>query len=309
MQCQADSTYTLRNLSGQPVTALVRVEGSYVSAPEVRGVDASKIRVRASNEREEFGEGEGAAPWAVVVELQWAAGETKSFGVRGRLRELAGYHGCLFHSTNERRHFVVSRWSEPTSALLKYEASTNLSTKGPPSVVFRLPKTWKLDGGREAPSWRRGSGHHPTVPRSSDSTRVLIRAPRHFDRGGPLVSSGLEFFDHRVAFHLGAGWEVTAPNWISTALVLEGTVRRRFGIAVTSMFHRPSYLPFLSLLPSLAAGVGLPIDLWPRLRVGTRFAVSLNWHFAAIVARLDVFSARELRDRMWRAAVLLRLSI
>lgn len=112
--------------------------------------------------------------------------------------------------------------------------------------------------------------------------RLELPGPRLFN-GGLFIGAGGAVLNR---FRFRAGYEIAAPEWLLHSLAVETDFTS--ALAFIPAVHAASE-GLLVLIPSLSAGLGLPIEVRPSLRVGARLQLTVHWPFVGFVAALDVF--------------------
>lgn len=171
------------------------------------------------------------------------------------------------------------------------------------SVSVRYRRPWRLGRAR---AWSRApGGESRRVEASGDYDRATLElrsgAPLP---GGPLLGVGVGFGHGRPRPVLRAGWELGSHPRLHHSLVVESDLRRAHVVAATDV----STHGFLFIVPSLSVGVGLPIRIAPRARVGLRTQAAIIWPVVGVVGTFDVFPDRRGPGDL-QGAVMLQLAI
>jgi hypothetical protein len=188
------------------------------------------------------------------------------------------------HPTMARLYRLDACQYEPSGCvyLLDYHAaraSTDVEAAAPAHVRIEQRRLGDTGGG----------GRH-TV------RTALVSPRRRFAPGGPQVGAGLALRDE-ARLRWRAGWEMFAPGWLAHGLHVEGDAR---GVEAALVPSWEAMTPgFFRVLPSVGAGVGIPVAVAPRLEVGARLQLSMHWRWIGTLFTLDVFPGR----RSWHPAV------
>jgi hypothetical protein len=139
---------------------------------------------------------------------------------------------------------------------------------------------------------------------------LTVELPGSAEHGGPFLALGTVTGDHAASgFRIRFGWEAAWPPELVHALTVDlGSTPEGFGnrVLVTPQIEVAS--PHLLILPSLSAGIGVPVELEPKLRAGVRLLGGLQLYALGFVLSFDVFPGREPADGMRQLALLGRLS-
>jgi hypothetical protein len=81
-----------------------------------------------------------------------------------------------------------------------------------------------------------------------------------------------------------AGYEVALPFWLIHRVEVNTYFRDRTVIAPST----EAATPFLLVIPSLSAGLGIPISIRPHADIGVRFQMSIQYPFLGFVAFADM---------------------
>jgi len=124
--------------------------------------------------------------------------------------------------------------------------------------------------------------------RGREEVDLSLRSrPLETSPGGPL---GM------VAWRVGGrvvvgrvGWEAFAPAFLGHALTLEGETGGELRMAYVAQVTTDRVL----VLPSLGLGLGLPVQVAPRLTSGLRLQATLAFPYVGLVTWMDLLDDRE----------------
>lgn len=139
--------------------------------------------------------------------------------------------------------------------------------------------------------------------------------PRHLSPGGPVLALGKVFGAvprrgigaSREAGLVGrVGWEAFAPARVGHALSVDVTT----GGAVTLAYLPQVMTSRWLVLPSLGIGIGLPVQLAPRLTSGLRVQASVAFPVIGLVGWVDLMAPVDLaRDQPARGHLALQVAL
>ncbi len=174
---------------------------------------------------------------------------------------------------------------------------------GSPQRFFdvRYPAGWKLHGSQ----WRaQGAVTQRSVARelAASDTPIdvdLRKAPPAVPivPGGPVVAAGSAISQ---GFRMRYGYELGVFDWMLPAINADVDYAGLLVLTPSVEYATAARLP----VPSLSAGVGLPVRLRPDSRAGARFKLSAVM-VAGIEATFDYYPS----DRDWETTLAARLSL
>lgn len=265
--CTFTATYALENPTGEPQPVELQFVGSHVS-----NVHFALNQAELPSEHD-----------AANITVAAATAELK---VSGTLVPGRYYVPSYAKSANATRHPLLGSEVPRSNVFdLAYEIAPIRSWAGPApkvAVTFTHPRAWRVT-----------LQDQPTVDgrlaleldaNEVDRVRARLELPGpHLFNGGPFVGAGGAVPNR---FRFRAGYEIAAPEWLFHSLAVETDFTTT--LTLVPVIHAASEA-LLVIVPSISAGLGLPIDLKPTARVGGRVQVTLHWPFVGFVAALDVF--------------------
>jgi hypothetical protein len=162
---------------------------------------------------------------------------------------------------------------------------------GPIEVSVRHPSAWQARISAPAQMTSNPVGNDMVEVRfvteasQMSSLEIGFELPRRrFHPGGPIVGIGGTFGD-AGGFRMRFGWGTAAPEW----LLYTATADTDFGdrLVLTPMVEAAT--PWFYIIPSLAAGVGIPVRLKPDTEVGVRLQTTAAFGPVAWVTSFDFF--------------------
>ncbi|MEM6993634.1 MAG: hypothetical protein AAF721_24180, partial [Myxococcota bacterium] len=179
---------------------------------------------------------------------------------------------------------------------------------GRSEITVTLPQTWRVrQVGRRGPlpSARRDEHRVTTIVRDDPEpqTHWTLSHAKHVRRGGPFFAFGGNLGDNlgdnqgddqgddsRRRLRLRAGYEHAVPHYLIHALAMETDFAN---IMVVPSTEVASGIPIQGLIvPSFALGVGAPLQVFPRARLGFRAQATASWWPVSFVTTFDVFPTR-----------------
>lgn len=191
-------------------------------------------------------------------------------------------------------------------------------------VSVRYPSSWNFDGwfladhapGRKAWAHRRESDFTvstmattgkdgPGAPGSM--LRLMFTPPRiPIEHGGPFVGiGGVAGGGDAAGFRMRFGYEMAVPLWLIESVSVDADFRGR--LIVTPALE--AALPQIFFIPSLAVGVGVPVQVLPETRVGVRLLGSLQLFSVGFVTAVDIFPGAAPDDGKVQVSLMGRLSL
>lgn len=201
------------------------------------------------------------------------------------------------------------------------------SAVGPVEVTVSLPASWEVraESAESTDRWRLARADDDGWSRESRAERLVLRrtfrpeagdrpavllvelqpddpAPR-FYHGGPLLGFGGGVTDGDPRFQMRFAYEVAAPQWLFYQVAVDSDFADR--VTLAAVVEAVSPIPYLPLLPSLYAGLGLPVQVLPDTRVGIRLQTGLGWGPISFVASLDFYPGLDTGDAEFFQTLLL----
>jgi hypothetical protein len=191
-------------------------------------------------------------------------------------------------------------------------------------VSVRYPSSWEVTGGLYAGEgapheiWKtreeRGEKVESIVlegkpdPKSKGGALTLrFSMPGGMvEHGGPFVGiGGVPGSGDAAGFRMRFGYEMAAPWWVIESVSADVDFRGR--VVVTPAVEAVS--GELVFLPSMAVGLGLPVQILPTPTVGGRILASLQYPFVGFVMAVDIFPAPAPRATDVQVSLMARLSL
>jgi hypothetical protein len=248
----------------------VRVELTGDASPRADSVDANAIAFDLPARRQA----------TVVIEAR------VSFG--------SGSCSC-WASGLMRRHPVVSRGSDVQTALT-YVTHTGLPEDPWTSVSLGIEypgpariRSTHADQSRKFATQRIDGGRlRSTATFADEEIAIFLERRNPIARGGPFAAIGGGWGTTRP-LRLRAGYELGAPRWLVHSIAIETDTS---DVRVVPAIQALSGHAWFPLLPAAGIGLGVPIDIYPRPRVGMRAQIDLSWYVVTFVAAADYFPAQ-----------------
>jgi len=160
------------------------------------------------------------------------------------------------------------------------------------SFLVDAPSAWRVQSA-DAAAGRAGDRVTMRVGDGvdGDEPRVVTEVapgPPPFVPGGPYLGLGA-LIDAEPRFKWRVGYEVFAPYWIAHAISVEGDADAAITIAPSAELMSDMFL----VIPSLGAGLGMPIQLSPHVEAGARFQLSAQYPLLGVVATVDLYPSRK----------------
>lgn len=170
-------------------------------------------------------------------------------------------------------------------------------------ITVRSPSSWSFTS--PGPGWTMSRSGNREVSRLVTTaeatprlTYSLVVPPGLFVNGGPIVGIGAEL--EEAGPRLRAGYEVGLMDWIIGSLAYESFVdRKRSNYTFVAAFEAASPNVFI-VIPSLSAGLGLPVQLHSSgpVSVGARGFVGLSFPLFSLMVPIDVYFDDPSRPRV-----------
>ena len=151
----------------------------------------------------------------------------------------------------------------------------------------------------------KGSSTHSHQFLTHRHLHFKIKRDQLIANGGPLFGLGSISGLHE-GLQARFGYHVYAPHWLQFELAADSNFADLLVISPTIEIISPLLLPIPA--PSFGVGIGLPLEVQPTLRWGTRFQISAIYPFIGFVASFDKFSSHNSRQDESRWTLLGQLS-
>ena len=188
-------------------------------------------------------------------------------------------------------------WLQPENRSGVYELEYRIAPiltwgkAGPIEVLIRYPREWQVSAeGVTAQDRREVSGENMemrwTMRADQIPSLILgVHLPRNrFHPGGPLIGIGGTFGD-AGGFRTRLGWELSAPDW----LLYSASMDTNFSDTVVLTPAIEAAAPWVLIIPSFGAGVGMPVRVKPETEVGIRLQLSAAFGPVGFVTSFDMF--------------------
>ncbi len=146
-------------------------------------------------------------------------------------------------------------------------------------ITLDVPRQWKL----ERLDWsfeRHGSRRHATSKRG----RLRVGATDRRWAHGPALAVGARMRGRDARPWLRGAWEFSRVPLLVHSAAIESDFRRMVLVPSTEIGTAGWFI-----LPSLSAGLGVPVRVYPEVRPGARAWGGLNFPVVSIVGGYDVF--------------------
>jgi hypothetical protein len=220
------------------------------------------------------------------------------------------------------RHLALGGRASGDAYFLQYLMSpiNTWARVGEIKIRVEHPSRWRFragfangrDPGAHEPRWSREARGAVAVAtaetRGRQDETLWVRffaPPPSIENGGVLLGVGGRLGD-RSGFRARLGYEIA---WAKSRLIsLSADTDFRELLQLTPAFEVA--LPAVLIVPSLGAGLGLPVQLRPDARVGVRGQLSAMFYAVGVVASLDYFPKVDVMTdpTRLRATLLARLS-
>lgn len=227
--------------------------------------------------------GSGLEAWRSTTHVvAGEVGERRRVHLRASFEPVPARRVRLAHSPSLARHMGLSEHLGVDGCAYERGGCEFLLFVGPRAPELELEL--ELERAEVSTETRELAGAEGDGPR----LRVVkLQTPRRmFHPGGPFFAMGVGF---GVGGHdtpkLRAGWEVFVPAYLAHALAVELDGAGH----VTLVPSLELMAPMLMILPSLGAGIGLPIELAPTRQLGVRAQLSAALPYLGLLATFDVF--------------------
>lgn len=119
-----------------------------------------------------------------------------------------------------------------------------------------------------------------------------VDLPRGLQHGGLLLGLGGNV-DDSGGMRGRAAWAIAGPDWLFYSLGVDSDLKRDLVVAPLLEMTTPS---IFYVIPSLGAGVGVPVRLRPQIDVGGRLQFTVQWPVLGFVAWVDYYPERPWSD-------------
>ena len=218
----------------------------------------------------------------------------------------------------ETRHPLLGTRAAPLAYDLEYLVAPirTWGRVGTILVTIHHPVSWKVGLTAVGPSGepkQKSSveGETRTVeltlnPATDLLTFHIVLPERVFHNGGVLLAIGGTVDDPRgVSARLG--YEVAAPDWLFHGVTMDTDFSDTLVFTPTwEAATRGAWF----LIPSLALGLGVPVQVAPEVTAGIRAQFTLQWPFVGLVTSIDVYPGLDGDDEgFYKATVLAQVAL
>lgn len=146
------------------------------------------------------------------------------------------------------------------------------------------PAGWTVvtEDGRTTATWRSGA-ERPAVL----DIAFNVAPVEPFHSGGVVVGFGGAVGDGGGGFFMRWLYEVAYPSWLFYGVGVDTDYQDR--VILAFQIQGASPIASFPIFPSIDAGLGLPIQLWPETRVGVRLRCGFTWGPIGFDATFDLF--------------------
>lgn len=329
VRCRFDAAYHLRNPTDEARTVDAVFYG--VRSREVRAFIADAALPTTVVE-----EGAGSSALEDLLEdvdqpiqrvgftLRLEAGQRATLRVTGETESEKRFvpSGIYVIPAIEARHLWLAPRHRPEITDVEYLLAPLHTWAGDPEIHIKVvaPAGWSF-GASEEPTWRDAPGAEGwkvvTEAGRALATRTFTAraAPRTlflafhrpasvFNRGGPLLAFGARVGPN-ASPRLRAGWQVAAPDYILYSLTAETDFGQQ--VVVSPMVQAAS--PHMIFIPSFGLGLGVPVQVSPRARLGMRGIVDAHFVSFGLVTTVDHYPADETDPALTQVSVMFQVGL
>jgi hypothetical protein len=280
LSCEYSARYRLRNPTSAEVEQPVAV-GTENPDDEVR-LDAELVTRLADPEAKQKLGHQHRGIDVSAIRIRVPAGATRALVVRGSVT-VSNDRGADFmvFPANSARHVVLANHQPDEEYQLSYSLGGLRGWIGKPRVVLELaaPDSYVLTG----PLSRDGAVYRGTADDDKDVDIELYRPAPWVFPGGVLAGIGGSTGDAR-GLRLRVGGELAiGARWLFASAVYETNARGTHYIVPA--LHAAT--PMITIIPSLGAGLGMPVRIAPSTRVGVRLQLDLHLAFLGFLTTID----------------------
>ncbi len=317
-RCDLVATYTLHNPTAEAQAVAAEFLGVRTAGVTVTRDGAPLVQALEPADEERLRERLGAAGAGGLLRrgdvdrtplrLSLGPGETAAVTVAARMSPGRFFAPSYTLAPSQARHMLLGADVPRSDAFhLEYLVSPIRTWGGEgeararaPAVAVTLthPRRWGVtltsrqgEGLAEMKPEVREDGGTRTLAFTVDAEAVdtfeaaLDVPPQLAFNGGLLVGVG-GVVTAPAGFRVRLGYEVAVPGWLGWSAAVETGFTGDL-LAVLVAEAQTSVVMFV--VPSLGAGLGVPLRVLPEPRVGVRVQGSVHWPFVGLVLALDVF--------------------
>lgn len=191
------------------------------------------------------------------------------------------------------RHRLFSDWTapEPQAATFFFVSRALRGRAYSYTLDLRFPVDWVVKASLARANQELMSGQLQRRL-SGDDAEPSVGLWMDRNRGiGPFqggIVLGFGSFLERTEFRARLGYEFAAPAWLLYSINIDTNFKDDVVIAP----HIVASLPAFGVVPTLAAGVGLPVRVTGTPEVGVRFLVTVQFAIVAFNVSFDVYPER-----------------
>jgi hypothetical protein len=178
-------------------------------------------------------------------------------------------------------------------------------------VMLRHPASWEVGisttgDARKPRQQSRADGDSRTVELALSPAVDLLRVhvglpPRVLLNGGVLLGLGGTLDDPR-GFRARLGYEIAAPGWLFHGLTVDTDFTDELVVTPT---WEAATSGVMVIIPSLAVGLGVPVQVKPEVTAGIRMQLTLQWPFIGLVTTFDLYPGLDTGGRGFFQATML----
>jgi hypothetical protein len=295
--CSFEAHYELRNPTDKKQEVVAAFYGAGASGVSAR-IDGEEPAPSASSQDDDLLARSSArfGPTQHAMKIGLDARTSSNLVVIGTLHpaDLRKRQGYTIDAVYTRHPLVASKKAEGEEILIEYLIAPIRTWSGAPpiDVEIGVPDGYRL-GGADNYRWSAQKGGGRVGVRSFAPGRAPEELALRFEKppaivinGGPIVGVGGSWLNDG-GLRMKVGWEVARPSWLLYSLNFETDVKDHHYLVPLVQAASPMIL----FLPSVAAGLGVPIRFAPIARVGGRVQIDVHLLSLGLVGALDVYPA------------------
>ena len=147
-----------------------------------------------------------------------------------------------------------------------------------------------------------------TLNDSADLLHLHVTLPSPvFRNGGVLLGVGGKVGNSR-GLRARLGYEVAAPGWLFHGITLDTDFSD--DLVVTPTWEAATSGAPIAFIPSVALGLGAPVQIRPELTAGVRIQLTLQWLLIGLVASFDIYPGLDTsRPEFFQPAILAQVAL
>jgi hypothetical protein len=240
---------------------------------------------------------------AVPVELVVAAGATRTLVVRGRAHvwNHRRESGFLFPA-NSVRHLALANHRADEEYELQFQLDALRTWPGAPRVELEIdvPALFGVGG----PMAREREGHYRLTTDKSENVDVTLYHSPVVYPGGVFAAIGGSTGDAK-GLRLRLGGELAFRPWLLGSVAYETNAKGAHFVVPT--VHAAT--PMIVFIPSLGAGLGMPVRFAPTTQVGVRLQFDLHLACFGFLTTIDMYPKTSTEPGLVQPSFLFQVSI